>query len=151
MHKNTITSQTNHKRVRELKEVLIPMNLGRHRKMFFLEDAMFYGKSKKIIVIKDIHSNLFEEAILVLKEDKEQEREKGKKLNSDKIDNIKNDFILKEAELIINNYIKDNKGKFIPPKKKEIIKKSNFMKNLIINSALLGSVVAVVFLLIKLF
>jgi hypothetical protein len=119
--------------------------------MFFLEDAMFYGKSKKIIVIKDIHSNLFEEAILVLKEDKEHEQEKINKINSDKLDNIKNDFILKEAELIINNYIKDNKGKFTPPKKKETIKNPKFMKNLIINSALVGSIVAVAFLLIKLF
>ena len=111
---------------------------------------MFYGKSKKIIVIKDIHSNLFEEAILVLKEDKEQEQ--GKISNSDKNSNIKNDFILKEAELIINNYIKDNKSKFTPLKKKEaLIKNSKFMKNLIINSALIGSVVLVVFLLIKLF
>ena len=114
---------------------------------------MFYGKSKKIIVIKDIHSNLFEEAILVLKEDKEQEQ--GKISSLDKNSNIKNDYILKEAELIINNYIKDNKGKFIPPKKKEIkkeiTKNSKFMKNLIINSALIGSVVAVAFLLIKLF
>jgi len=110
---------------------------------------MFYGKSKKVIVIKDIHSNLFEEAILVLKED--QEHEKGKISNSDINSKIKNDFILKEAELIINNYIKDNKGKFIPPKKKEESKNSKFMKNLIINSALIGSVVAVVFLLIKLF
>lgn len=110
---------------------------------------MFYGKSKRIIVIKDIHSNLFEEAILVLKEDSEQEQEKCKKINSD---NFKNDFILKEAELIINNYIKDNKGKFIPPKKKEaFVKNSKFMKNLIINSALLGSIIAVGFLLIKLF
>lgn len=112
---------------------------------------MFYGKSKKIIVIKDIHSNLFEEAILVLKEDNEQEQEKCKKINLDRSDNIKNDFILKEAELIINNYIKDNKGKFIPPKKKEVFKNSKSVKNLIINSALIGSVVAVAFLLIKLF
>jgi len=113
---------------------------------------MFYGKSKRIIVIKDIHSNLFEEAILVLKEDKEQDKEKCKKINSDIIRNIKNDFILKEAELVINNYIKDNKGKFLPPKRKEInIKDQKFFKNLIINSALLGSIVAVVFLLIKLF
>jgi len=110
---------------------------------------MFYGKSKKIIVIKDIHSNLFEEAILVLKEDKEQEQ--GKISSLDKNSNIKNDYILKEAELIINNYIKDNKAKFIPPKKKETTKNSKFMKNLIINSALIGSVVAVAFLLIKLF
>lgn len=110
---------------------------------------MFYGKSKRIIVIKDIHSNLFEEAILVLKEDKEQEQDKCKKLNSG---NIKNDFILKEAELIINNYIKENKGKFAPPKKRDAFKKdSKFLKNLIINSALLGSIVAVGFLLIKIF
>lgn len=110
---------------------------------------MFYGKSKKIIVIKDIHSNLFEEAILVLKEDKEQEQ--GEISNSDKNCNIKNDFILKEAELIINNYIKDNKGNFIPPKKKEVFKISKSMKNLIINSALVGSIVVLAFLLIKLF
>lgn len=102
---------------------------------------MFYGKSKRVIVIRDIHSNLFEEAILVLKEEKEQD--KGNKSS--------NDFILKEAELIINNYIKDNKGKFAPPKKEEPTKNSKFMKNLLINSALIGSVVAVVFLLIKLF
>ena len=109
---------------------------------------MFYGKSKKVIIIKDIHSNLFEEAILVLKEEKEQEQEKCK-INSNK--NIKNDFILKEAELIINNFIKDNKGKLAPPNKKAIRKNSKFMKNLLINSALIGSIVAVAFLLIKLF
>ena len=114
---------------------------------------MFYGKSKRIIVIKDIHSNLFEEAILVLKEDKDQDQERCKKVNTDHIKNIKNDFILKEAELIINNYIKDNKGNFTPPKKKKeaFVKKSKFTKNLIINSALLGSIVAVAFLLIKFF
>ncbi len=112
---------------------------------------MFYGKSKRVIVIRDIHSNLFEEAILVLKEEKEQEQDKGKISNFDKSRNSSNDFILKEAELIINNYIKDNKGKFTPPKKEEPTKNSKFMKNLIINSALIGSVVAVTFLLIKLF
>ncbi len=113
---------------------------------------MFYGKSKKIIIIKDIHSNLFEEAILVLKEEKEQEQERFKNTDTDHIKNIKNDFILKEAELNINNYIKDNKGKFTPPKKKKaFIKNSRFTKNLIINSALLGSIVAVAFLLIKFF
>lgn len=71
--------------------------------------------------------------------------------NSDKNYNIKDDFILKEAELIINNYIKDNKCKLIPPKKKKVCKISKPMKNLIINSALVGSIVAVAFLLIKLF
>ncbi|HEY5582959.1 MAG TPA: hypothetical protein VIK78_00495 [Ruminiclostridium sp.] len=111
---------------------------------------MFFGKSKRVIVIKDIHSNLFEEAILVLKED--NDKEQCKKISSDKNSNIDNNFILKEAELIINNYIKDNKSKFISPKKNEaLVKNTKFMKNLLINSALLGSVAAVVFLLVKLF
>ena len=110
---------------------------------------MFDGKSKKVIVINDIHSNLFESAILVLKEEKDR-KEKCHIFNSDKRSNVKNDFILKEAESIINNYIKENKSKLVPQKKSE---KSNseFMKNVIIDSALIGSVVAVVFLLIKLF
>ncbi len=110
---------------------------------------MFYGKSKKVIVINDIHSNLFESAILVLKEEKDRE-EKCNIFNSDKKNNVKNDFILKEAEAIINNYIKENKSKLVQKKKSENAN-SILMKNIIINSALVGSVVAVVFLLIKLF
>ncbi|MDF2986505.1 MAG: hypothetical protein K0R50_2015 [Eubacterium sp.] len=113
---------------------------------------MFYGKSKKVIIIRDIHSNLFEEAILVLKEDKEQEKNEGGKLSSGNSHNFKSDFILKEAETIINNYIKDNKGKLNPAQKKQLLKKNpTFMKNLLINSALFGSIAAVIFLLIKLF
>lgn len=111
---------------------------------------MFYGKSKKVIIIKDIQSNLFEEAILVLKEDKELV-EAGK-YSSGKVSNVKSDFILKEAETIINNYIKENKGKLAAPKKKEPFKvDSNFMKNVLINSALFGSIAAVIYLIVKLF
>lgn len=112
---------------------------------------MFYGKSKRVIVIKDIHSNLFEEAILVLKEDREQEQEKAKELNSEKVANDKSDFILKEAESIINNYIKQNKHTLPPIKKKsKKITDTKFIKNFVINSALFGSIAIVIFLLIKL-
>lgn len=111
---------------------------------------MFHGKSKKVIILKDIHSNLFEEAILVLKEDREREPGQGGKLTSG--GNIKSDFILKEAETIINNYIRDNKIKFRPPNKKRLFAKdSRLMKRLLINSALVGSLAAVIYLLIKLF
>jgi len=117
-----------------------------------LEDTMFYGKSKKVIILKDIHSNLFEEAILVLKEDKERDKEVGDGLASGKKSNAKSDFILREAESIINNYIKENKVKFSPQKKRESLKpKSKLMMNVLINSALFGSIAAVIFLLIKLF
>jgi hypothetical protein len=132
MYKNTNISQTIHK-------------------YSSLEVAMFYGKSKRVIVIKDIHSNLFEEAILVLKEDREQEQEKRKAGYENKIDNDKNEFILKEAESIINNYIKQNKHTLPPVKKRDKkLTDSRFIKNLIINSALFGSIAVVIFLLIKL-
>jgi hypothetical protein len=110
---------------------------------------MFYGKSKRIIIIKDIHSNLFEEAILVLKEEHEPDDEKGKSCKMEKQNSNKNDFILKEAELVISNYIKDHKALFNGPNKEKNNTNKSFMRNLIINSALLGSIAAVVFLVLQ--
>lgn len=110
---------------------------------------MFYGKSKKVIILRDIHSNLFEEAILVLKEEKDPEQGQ-KKVTSGK--NTTNDFILKEAESVINNYIRDNKGKLAgTDKKKRLAKNPRIKKDLLINFALLGSIAAVIYLIIKLF
>lgn len=121
---------------------------------------MFYGKSRRIIVIKDIHSNLFEEAILVLKDDTDQGKGKGIAAKMEKSNEKGNDYILREAELIISNYIKDNKSLFtgnikeaqgVAKKKDKVskIKDKEFMKNLIINSALLGSIAAVAFIIIQ--
>ncbi len=130
MYKNTKISQTTHN----------------HSS---LEDTMFYGKSKKVIIIRDMHSNLFEEAILVLKEDRDKERVEVGKSAAEKSAKVDNDFILKEAESIIDNYIKDNKNKFYPPKKKEV-PRTKISKNFLINSVLFGSIAAVIFLLVKL-
>ncbi len=130
MYKNTKISQTSHN----------------HSS---LEDTMFYGKSKKVIIIRDMNSYLFEEAILVLKEDRDRERVEVGKSAVEKKGKADHDFILKEAESIIDHYIKDNKSKFYPPKKKEI-PKSKISKNLIINSVLFGSIALVIFLMIKL-
>lgn len=121
---------------------------------------MFYGKSRRIIVIKDIHSNLFEEAILVLRDVTEQGKGKGIAAKMEKSNEKGNDYILKEAELIISNYIKDNKSLFTgnlrvdqgqskKTEKASKIKDKEFMKNLIINSALLGSIAAVAFIIIQ--
>ena len=121
---------------------------------------MFYGKSRRIIVIKDIHSNLFEEAILVLRDDTEQGKGKGIAAKMEKSNEKGNDYILKEAELIISNYIKDNKSLFTgnlrvdqgqskKAEKASKLKDKEFMKNLIINSALLGSIAAVAFIIIQ--
>lgn len=122
---------------------------------------MFYGKEKRVIVLRDIHSNLFEEAILVMKEDAEV-GEGSKKMCSDGSSGRKNDFILKEAEEIINNYVKENKSALacVAPAnckkpRASALKKgfdsSRFMKMVIINSAVIGSIAAVIFILLKIF
>ncbi len=122
---------------------------------------MFYGKEKKVIVLRDIHSNLFEEAILVMKQDA-QSSDNEKKQQSEGNSVYNNKFILREAEAIINNYVKENKANLatVPRErqkqssKKQLKRKLNesrFMKILIINSALIGSVAAIAYILIEIF
>ncbi len=122
---------------------------------------MFYGKEKKVIVLRDIHSNLFEEAILVMKQDA-QSGDNEKKQQSEGNSVYNNKFILREAEAIINNYVKENKANLatVPRErqkqssKKQLKRKLNesrFMKILIINSALIGSIAAIAYILIEIF
>lgn len=69
---------------------------------------MVAGDTKKVVVIKNISSNLIEEAILILKsEPGTQECNRIDKTAQSKL-NARNDFILKEAESIINQYIREN-------------------------------------------
>lgn len=64
---------------------------------------------KNMIVLKNLPSNLVEEAIIILKSSKKAKKlEKIEKNNkSEKIDSIKKekDYILKEAEMIVSSYI----------------------------------------------
>lgn len=71
---------------------------------------MTNSNMKNMIVLKDLPSNLIEEAIIILKSNqkiknykyvpnqKEKEKENGKR---------KDNYIVKEAEMIISNYISD--------------------------------------------
>lgn len=69
---------------------------------------MVAGDTKKVVVIKNISSNLIEEAILILKnEPGAQDGNRIEKTAQGRL-NARNDFILKEAESIINQYIKEN-------------------------------------------
>ena len=68
------------------------------------------GNFKNTIVLKDIKSNLIEEAIIVLKENKEAwslNKIENSKTEKKALKPIKKDYIVKEAELIISNYIED--------------------------------------------
>lgn len=75
---------------------------------------------RNMVVLKDLPSNLVEEAIVILKSSKDAK--KLEKVNKNKsIDNIEKrridkEYILKEAEMLISNYIlkieDNNKNKY---------------------------------------
>lgn len=72
---------------------------------------------KNIVVLKNLPSNMVEEAIIIFKENqrvKETEFiEKGKKINAIEIQTKSKDCILKEAEMLVADYINkiENKKK----------------------------------------
>lgn len=113
---------------------------------------MVVGSSKRIVVIRDIPSNFIEEAIFILKS------EPGEKVDAavKEINSIKpkkdNDFIIKEAELIINNYIRENKlqaGSRRDRLPRIGIFKGKLSANAMINIGLIGCIVFLIFLIIK--
>ncbi len=64
---------------------------------------------KNIIVLKDLPSNIVEEAIVILKTNKKAKRvqkiERRKKANEQEKKPKQSDYILKEAEMLVSNYI----------------------------------------------
>ena len=64
---------------------------------------------KNMVVLKNLPSNIVDEAIIVLKANKKakklQKVEKVKNVNSKEQITKEKDYIIKEAELIVNNYI----------------------------------------------
>lgn len=110
------------------------------------------GVHRRIVVLRDIHSNLIEEAILVLKTEPENESGSSKKTEGPNAARDK-DFILKEAQSIINNYVEQlqqQESLDSASKKEEKSFKSQFITNLIINSALTGSILLLAFFVSKL-
>lgn len=126
---------------------------------------MTYGNSKRIVVVRDIPSNLIEEAIFILKSepggggDGDGETDSTKKTESKaraKI-GVSSDYLLKEAENIINGYINENKllEHYGDMKKiKKVRNKININKskmNLIINSSLVVSIALLIFVISRFF
>lgn len=64
---------------------------------------------KNMVVLKNLPSNIIDEAIVVLKSNKKakklQKVEKTKSLSSNEKTTNEKDYIIKEAEMIVNNYI----------------------------------------------
>lgn len=67
------------------------------------------SKLKNIVILKNLPSNLVEEAIVVLKSNKKvkkQEKvEKNKIIEKDKEIKKDKDYVLKEAEMLVSNYV----------------------------------------------
>lgn len=115
---------------------------------------MVSRNTKKILVIKDLPSNIIEEAILILKSNpagKDNTEDKDYAQRNRKRDN---DFLFKEAEMIINNYIKDNNLHITNARertRKPGLADRKALINTIINVSLIGSIALLVFIMTKFF
>jgi len=104
--------------------------------------------TKKVVIIKDIKSRYVEEAILILRKNiqdiPEQEQPNA--------GNIDSDFLVKEAQRIIDEYIVNCKRNARERRKLLLDKDFNFRKpyiNKIINIALISSAALFIYLLIR--
>ena len=69
---------------------------------------MVAGDSRRIVVIKNIASNLIEEAILILRSGPDETAGTGARRPGQSGTGPRNDFLLREAERIINDYMKEH-------------------------------------------
>lgn len=75
------------------------------------------SKMKNMVVLKNLPSNMVEEAIIIFKETQRVKQkeliDKGKKINSNECKSKSKDYILKEAEMLVTDYINkiENKKK----------------------------------------
>lgn len=110
-------------------------------------------RTKKVVVIKDIPSNIIEEAILILRGDPNQVALMDSNGVTGKSRRKDNEFLVKEAESIIKRYIRENEVPNVKSKDFTLkqIPQNKFMVNIIINLALVGSVAFFIFLITKAF
>lgn len=116
---------------------------------------MVAGDAKRVVVIRNISSNLIEEAILILRSDAVMDSGGNESNNGGSKRKIDNDFLVKEAETIINSYMRENRLQ----KKKDRRGGSSFGRqglhrkplfSLLINALLLGSVALLIYLVCRL-
>ena len=87
---------------------------------------------KNMVVLKNLPSNMVEEAIIIFKETQKVKQkeliDKGKNLNENEIQTKSKEYILREAEMLVTDYINkiENKKRFND--NKGIISKYNKLK-----------------------
>ena len=78
------------------------------------------NKTNMIVFLKDVESNLIEEAVIVVKEGINISENIGKKIDKK--------MLLQEAELIINNRKEENDKNFLKFKIEKLLKKNKKLK-----------------------
>ena len=80
-------------------------------KNFQRSDIMETSDMKNMVVLKNLPSNMVEEAIIIFKETQKVKQkeliDKGKTANSNQLQLKSKDYILKEAEMLVADYIKE--------------------------------------------
>ena len=105
------------------------------------------NKLKNVIVLKELSSNIVEEAIIVLKPNVNLKQNENMKKNLQNRQNAnKHTMILKEAEYVIENYISQIQTKNKQKENDKIEKRYKYLKRLTMLLTILNF-----FLLIKLF
>jgi len=70
---------------------------------------------KNMVVLKNLPSNMVEEAIIIFKEKQKVKQkeliDKGQNINSGEVQSKSRDYILKEAEMLVTDYIKKIENK----------------------------------------
>lgn len=116
---------------------------------------MVFGNTKRIVVIKDIPSNIIEEAIFILKnEPGKKDEEKKNKGTSVIYNKLGKDYLIKEAESVINNYIAENKSNYGVSKGVHLClnsSKKKLITNMTINIVLTGSIAMLIFVISRFF
>lgn len=106
-------------------------------------------KMKNIVVLKNLPSNLIEEAIVILKGDKKKIECMKKKIqnnaseNKSKDINKPKDYIIKEAEMVISNYISNIENQKTTKNKKDNKKLEKKYKTLQITTVIMAIVLII--------
>lgn len=91
---------------------------------------MDIGQMKNIVVLKNLPSNIVDEAIMVLKPNKKAKNIQYIKRSeeNEKVQKSENGYIVKEAEMLISNYLKEIEESRKPKKTSNWEKKYNIQK-----------------------
>ena len=113
---------------------------------------MVCDDTKRVVIIRNISSNIVEEAILVLK-DKKTSKNKNIMISSANSSRKANNYLLREAEDIINNYIKERnlKGGLVHELNLKPFNPNKKFINTVINIALGASIALLLFIISKVF